>query len=133
MDLLVGSVRVAAGGPLDADAVWARYTAPAAWPGWAPHLRSVDYPHDVVRPGTAGRVTGVGGLVAVFRIDTVDEDERTWSWSVRSGPLRLRLEHGVQDDGATGSTAWVRVHGPRPVVLVYAPLARWSLGRLVTP
>lgn len=133
---LIGALRVSACGPLPVDEVWVRYTQPVWWPRWAPHLREVDYPEPVVTPGTTGRVTGVGGVVADFRIDSVDEALRTWSWSVHSGPLRLSFEHGV-DEAAPGSgqlsRAWIVVHGLWPVVLGYAPIARYSLGRLVTP
>lgn len=135
--MLTGSLRLSATGPLEPGAVWERYTRPARWPGWSPHLREVDYPDAVVSPGTRGRVTGVGGVVAVFRIDAVDEEARRWLWSVRSGPLRARLEHGVDpaEPGSAhpfGSTAWVVTHALWPVTLGYAPLARWSLQNLVS-
>ena len=137
--MLSGSLRLSAHGPLAPDEVWDRYTRPARWTQWSPHLREVDYPDAVVRPGTSGRVTGVGGVVAVFRIDAVDHEARTWSWSVRSGPLRLSFDHGV-DDGAVpgsgvpgGSTAWLVTHALWPVAVGYAPLARLALGRLVAP
>ena len=80
-----GALRLSASGRRPVDEVWERYTRPACWPRWAPHLREVDYPEPVVTPGTTGRVIGVGGVVAVFRIDAVDVAARTWSWSVRSG------------------------------------------------
>jgi hypothetical protein len=134
-----GSLRIAASGGLPPDTAWRRYSEPRLWSTWAPHIREVDYPHDVVTPGSSGRVTGLGGIVAVFTVDTVDHAARQWSWRVRSGPLRLRFEHGVDAAGdeqapATGgSTGWVVVHGPWPVIAGYAPLARWSVGRLVSP
>jgi len=131
-----GRLRLAASGPLPVDHVWARYTQPEWWPRWAPHIREVDYGHPVVRPGTSGRVKGVGGVIAHFRIDALDAAARTWSWSVRSGPLRLSFEHGV-DAASPGSgkttTAWLVVHGAWPLVIGYAPVARYSLGRLVSP
>ena len=136
--ILSGDLRLSVTGPADTDDVWARYTQPARWPGWSPHLREVDYADAVVRPGTTGRVTGVGGVVAVFRIDSVDHDARTWSWSVRSGPLRLSFDHGVDPAEAGsghpgGSTAWLVTHALWPVAVGYAPLARLALGRLVSP
>ena len=136
--LLSGRLRLHATGALPVEEVWERYTRPVWWPHWAPHIREVDYPHAVVRPGTTGLVTGVGGVVAVFHIDAVDEVERTWSWSVRSGPLRLAFDHGVDHapEGSKhpgGSTAWLVTHAPWPVALGYAPVARLSLGRLVAP
>ncbi|MHA6524741.1 SRPBCC family protein [Tessaracoccus sp. G1721] len=133
--LLRGTLRLRARGPLPVDEVWQRYTQPAWWPRWAPHLREVDYPAPVVTPGTTGRVRGVGGVVAHFRIDAVDEAARTWSWSVTSGPLRLSFEHGV-DAAPPGSgevsSAWLVVHAAWPVALGYAPIARHALRRLVT-
>ena len=141
--LLSGSLRLSASGPLAPDEVWERYTHPVWWPQWSPHLREVDYPHPAVVPDTTGRVTGIGGLVAVFHIDAVDEEARTWSWSVRSGPLRVSFDHGVDPvAGVTsldaprtrsdaGSTAWLVTHAIWPVAVGYAPLARLSLGRLV--
>jgi hypothetical protein len=136
--LAVGSLRIAATGPLDPQTAWEHYTQPRWWPVWSPHLREVDYPDAVVRPGTTGRVTGVGGVVAVFHIDAVDHEARTWSWSVRSGPLRVRFEHGVDaaEPGSAhplGSTAWLVTHALWPVAVGYAPVARLSLGRLVSP
>ncbi len=132
MPSLSGSLRLSAAGVLDPDAVWARYCEPARWSSWAPHITDVDYPERVVEAGTGGRVTGVGGLVAVFHVDAVDHAARTWSWSVRSGPLRVSFDHGVDPDGE-GSRAWLVTRAPWPVVAGYAPLARWSLQRLVTP
>ena len=133
-----GSLRLSATGALDPEAVWERYTQPVWWPIWAPHLREVDYPDAVVRPGTTGRVTGVGGLVAVFRVDAVDHDARRWTWSVRTGPLRLSFDHGVDasEPGSghpNGSTAWLVTRALWPVAVGYAPVARIALGRLVTP
>lgn len=132
---LIGSLRLSASGPLPVDEVWKRYTRPEWWTRWAPHLRHVDYREPVVTPGTTGRVSGVGGVVAHFSIVAVDEAAKTWAWNVRFGPLRLPFEHGV-DVAASGSkhasTAWLVVRGPWPVLLAYAPVARYSLGRLVT-
>ena len=135
---LSGSLHQSVTGAAAPDEVWARYTRPALWPTWSPQLREVDYPDAVVRPGTTGRVTGIGGVVAHFRVDAVDHEARTWSWSVRSGPVRLSFEHGVDlpEPGAEhpfGSTAWLVTHALWPVALGYAPVARLTLGRLVTP
>ena len=134
--LMRGTLRLTVSGPRSVDDVWERYTQPAHWPRWAPHLREVDYPEPVVVPGTTGRVRGVGGVVALFRIDAVDEAARTWSWSVACGPLRLSFEHGV-DEAQSGlgerSEAWVVVLGAWPVVIGYAPIARHALARLVAP
>lgn len=134
--MLSGSLRLSATGPARPDEVWARYTQPACWPGWSPHLREVDYPDAVVSADTTGRVTGAGGIVAHFRIDAVDHEARIWSWSVRSGPLRLSFDHGVDPAGSEsghvgGSTAWLVTHALWPVTAGYAPLVKLSLHRLV--
>ncbi len=133
--LFSGTLRLFASGPLSVDEVWERYTQPFWWPRWAPHLRQVEYHEPAVVPGTEGRVRGVAGIVADFRINAVDEAAHTWSWSVHSGPVRVSFQHGV-DAGPSGSahasTAWLETHGLWPVVLGYAPIARYSLGRLVS-
>lgn len=134
--LFLGALRLSASGPLPVDEVWKRYTQPVWWTRWAPHLRAIDYPAQVVTAGTTGQVRGVMGVVVSFRIDAVDEANRTWSWTVRVGPLRVSFDHGVTaaaPGSGQKSEAWVVIHGSWPVVLGYAPIARYSLGRLVTP
>ncbi len=121
---------LSASGPADPETVWDRYTRPALWSTWSPQIREVDYPYAVVRPDSTGRVTGVGGVVAVFHVVSVDESARTWSWRVRSGPLRVAFDHGV-DPAPGGSRAWLVTHAMLPVTVAYAPLARLALGRLV--
>ena len=63
-------------------------------------------------------------------VDAVDADLRRWVWTVRLGPITLRLEHGVLAQG-DGSRTWLTVNGPLPLIVGYAPLARFALGRLV--
>ena len=128
-------MRLSARGPLPVNEVWERYTQPVWWPQWAPHLREVQYHEPVVKAGNTGRVTGVGGVVAAFRIETVEEPARTWAWSVRWGPLRVHFEHGVNIASSGSdqvSEAWLIMTAPWPVILGYAPIARFSLGRLVS-
>ena len=94
---------------------------------------------ELLKPDFSGAlVTGVGGVVAVFRVDAVDHDARRWTWSVRTGPLRLSFDHGVDasEPGSghpNGSTAWLVTRALWPVAVGYAPVARIALGRLVTP
>lgn len=123
--------RVVAVGRLPPGVVWSRYTRPAAWPTWAPHIRSVDYPFDTVEPGATGSVVGVAGARATFRVTAVDPDARRWSWCVRYGPLRLRFDHGV-DPHPRGCAAWMTTDAAWPVAAGYAPIASWALARLVT-
>lgn len=123
-----------ASGPADPALAWERYADPSRWAGWAPHLTGVDVPVARLRAGTRGRVFAMGVPVP-FQVDAVDEQSRTWAWTVspRLGPVRLvrlHLEHGVEPEGS-GSATWLRMHGPGPVLAAYAPLARLALRRLV--
>lgn len=114
------------------EAIWADYTRPERWALWSPHLRAADTPFSPIRTGSVGRVHGVGGVRADFRVDDVDDHARTWGWTVTLGPLTVHLVHGVDDPSDGGTTAWVRIHGPLLVVAGYAPLMHWALHRLVT-
>jgi hypothetical protein len=113
---------------------WERYADPALWSTWASQIQRVDTTMRRLVPGGTGTVRA--GLLprptlgVPFRVLEVDEDAREWSWEARLGPVRLLLEHGVTAH-LTGSSTWLRVHGPLPVVLGYVPVARFALGRLV--
>ena len=107
-----------------------RYAEPARWPDWAPQINRVDASADRIAPGVTGRVVGPVGIAVHFVIDAVDEAARRWSWTVHRGPLRVRLQHGVRAR-PTGCATWLTIDAPLPVVLGYAPLARFALGRLV--
>lgn len=115
---------------------WERYADPDRWSTWAPQIQRVETQMRRLEAGGAGRVhAGPFARPTVkvpFRILAVDEPAREWSWEVRLGLVRLRLEHGVTAH-LTGSSTWLRVIGPLPVVLAYAPVARLALGRLVEP
>ncbi|GMA32955.1 hypothetical protein [Litorihabitans aurantiacus] len=71
------------------------------------------------------------GLRAEVVVTAVDESTRTWSWTARSGPVELDLAHGVGPAGDGGARTWLRIRGPRPLVLAYAVPARLALRRLV--
>ena len=105
--------------------IWARYRDPQRWPDWAPHVREVrtDGP---LRPGLQGEVVGALGVTARFEVLEVDEARGRWTWVVRSGPVRMRIEHEI-DEG----TAGLVITGPAPAVVAYAPMARAALRRLV--
>jgi len=123
-------------GPASVQKAWERYAVPALWPTWSPHLRAVDYPHPRLVAGTDGVVRGPLGVRAGFNIDDVDEARHRWSWTVRTGPLTLRLGHGVDEMAEPSpdhrrSTTWLEISGPLLVLLAYAPVARFALGRLV--
>jgi hypothetical protein len=109
---------------------WERYARPALWSTWSPQIRSVGYAPDRLIPGSVGTVHGPAGLRVDFTVVDVDEDARTWSWRVGLGPVALELAHAVEAT-ADGARTTLRVGGPAPVVLGYAPLALVALRRLV--
>ena len=129
---------VSATGSAPVPTVWNLYTTPQLWPTWAPQIHRVDYPGHAITPGTSGRIRGTARVRLDFTIDDVDAKARCWSWSVwipspidaAGFRLRVAMDHGVEPAGA-GSRAWVRLHLPTPVALVYVPVARLALRRLV--
>ena len=124
------TVTISARGPAAPDEVWDRYARPARWPQWAPQIRGVDVADERLRVGTTGRVIGPLGVAASFVVQRWDDATMRWSWQAWFGPISLRLDHGVDARG-TGSSTFLTVHGPLPVVLGYLPIARFALGRLV--
>lgn len=128
------SVTLHARGPASPGIAWERYADPQRWSSWAPQIQRVEASTPRLAAGTTGTVHA--GLLArptvpvPFVVLDVDEAARRWSWRVRLGPLGLTLEHGV-DAEAAGASTFLRVRGPAPLVLAYAPLARLALHRLV--
>jgi hypothetical protein len=132
---LATTTTVRATGPADPGDVWLRYVTPRHWSGWSPQIRSVSGPplDESVAAGSSGTVHGPAGVRVVFAVTEVDAPARRWSWRVRVGFVELLMAHGVDPrHGSTGSTAWVRITGPLPIVAGYAPLARLALRRLVS-
>ena len=119
-------------GPADPDQAWLRYAEIGRWPSWAPPIRHVEASAERLAAGVTGVVHGPAGLRVSFVVLAVNEAARTWSWSVRSGPLRMELEHAVLPAPGGGSVATLTVDGPIPAALVYPDLARVALHRLVS-
>ncbi len=126
------TVNLAASGEADPSEVWERYVRPRRWAQWSPQIRGVDYRGARLRPGTRGRVHGLAGVGLPFEVGEVDAARRHWTMVVPIGPARLRLDHGVLPHGR-GTKTWLRITGPLPVVVAYAPAAWWALRRLVAP
>ena len=131
-------MRIQASGPRPVDDTWEQYTRAAAWPEWAPQIRSVRGVTGRIAAGDHGVVHGPFPFRVPFTIVSVHPASRRWTWRVGVGPLSVVLDHGVdsQVDGEApgttgGSTAWADVHAPRLLVRAYAPLARLALRRLV--
>lgn len=127
---IVTTLTIHASGAASAAAAWERYADPALWSGWAPQIKRVEASADRIAAGVTGRVIGAFGVPVTFTVREVDEAARRWSWTVQVGPVRLRLQHGVRER-PEGCTTWLTIIGPLPVVLGYAPFARFALGRLV--
>lgn len=117
-------------GAAPVETVWKRYVRTAAWNSWAPQIRAVEAEAEL-RAGMRGRVVPVVGPGVDFVVEAVDHRARTWQWRVRMGPVRMRLWHGVRARTPSGTEAELRLDGPAPVVVAYAPLARRALRRLV--
>ncbi|MGY1666862.1 SRPBCC family protein [Geodermatophilus sp. SYSU D00696] len=120
-------------GPEPPAEVWERYAQPARWPAWAPQITGVQVPVPRLAAGVTGRVRGPAGVSLPFAVESVDEAARRWAWTVRAGPVRLHLLHWVSDGPDGGSTTGLRITGPLPVVVGYAPLAQVAISRLVRP
>jgi hypothetical protein len=127
----VTTLTLHATGPVGPDEVWERYAVPARWSQWAPQITGVELPVARLAAGVRGRVRAPLGVTLPFIVDTVDEAARRWSWTVSLGPVRLRLLHWVTEGPDGGSTTGLRVSGPAPLVVGYAPLAQLAIGRLV--
>ena len=119
-------------GPRPTDDVWDRYVRPQRWPEWSPQIRSVDYPGEMLAPGTTGVVRGPAGLPVPFQVIGVDAagPVRTWSWTASAAGVKLTLLHTVEAT-ATGTRTGLTVVGFAPVVAGYLPMAWWALRRLV--
>ncbi|WP_242666228.1 MULTISPECIES: SRPBCC family protein [Parafrankia] len=99
-------------------------------PGW-PGARRAPATEVRIFPGLRGRIRGLFPPTARFVITAVDETDRTWSWQVGVGPLRLELDHGVDACLDGGTSAWLRITAPALAIRAYAPIARAALRRLV--
>jgi hypothetical protein len=130
----MGTLKLHAHGSAAESLAWERYADPALWSTWAPQIQRVDTELQRLAPGGAGTVRA--GLLPrptlgiPFRVLMVDEVAREWAWEAHLGPVTLHLEHAVTSH-PDGCETWLRIHGPLPVVLGYAPVARVALGRLV--
>lgn len=130
----MATISLHAHGVAPVTVAWERYADPALWSTWAPQIQRVDTKLQRLAEGGTGTVRAgllhLPTLGILCRVLAVDESAREWAWEARFGSIRLQLEHGVSEHLA-GSSTWLRVHGPLPVILLYAPVARIALGRLV--
>ncbi len=118
-------------GPVMPAVAWDRYVRLEQWAQWAPFISGVDASAAVLAAGITGIVRGPAGLRLRFAVDAVDEVARSWRWTVRSGPVALRLGHEVLARSGGGTVATLDLDGPAPVVLAYLAPATLALRRLV--
>ncbi|GAA2158676.1 polyketide cyclase/dehydrase/lipid transport protein [Humibacillus xanthopallidus] len=85
-----------------------------------------------ITPGLRGVVIGPVGVQVPFEVLEVDEAAMTWTWRVRAVLAELTLEHSVTPEGG-GCRTDLTIIGPVPLVVGYAPVARFALTRLVRP
>lgn len=123
---------VEAHGPAHPDEVWRRFTDPGTWAAWAPLIQHVDADQPMLAPGASGRVRGPAGVSVDFVVDEVDPDLRSWSWTVRRGPLAVRMDHHVLPAPGGSTRALLRVPAPAATALQpYRVPATAALRRLV--
>lgn len=125
------TAHVSVAGSASPETAWQRYAQPRLWHTWSPQIRSVEYGHPTLRPGTSGVVRTFGGIGIPFTIENVAPAERTWTWRVDVSVLTLRMTHGVRPGDGHGSRTWLEITGPRLVSQAYARFAIIALRRLV--
>jgi hypothetical protein len=128
----MGTRSVEVSGSRDAEAVWERYAVPGSWPDWLPQITGVDLSSPRLTAGARGKLHAPMGVSIPFTVESVDEQARSFAWTIRVGLLRLRLENWVHPSPDGGSVAGMRVNGPGPLVSAYAGQAQAALERLVS-
>lgn len=119
------NVRVARRGPAGKYEMWARCRDPGRWPTWMTLVRGVDA-IGPLRPGLEGHLVLDAGIRIGFHVIDVNEAGPSWMRELRLGPLRLLVDHHV-DEGF----GLVEITGPVPLPVLYVPFAKRSLSRLL--
>ena len=131
-----GSLTVRARGPRSADSAWERYADLDRWTDWAPQIRGVDTDgRRRLEPGLRGRVRGPAGIGCPVRRRRRERGRADvgMDGAPRSGAVAVHHEIHPQGPGdESGSVTVLRLHGPLPVLVGYAPVARFALHRLVS-
>ncbi|CAL9332536.1 SRPBCC family protein [Streptomyces sp. Tu 3180] len=126
----MGRLTLRATGPARPATVWQRYADVDQWASWSPQIRAVHANGRTLAPGLSGTVESVVGVRAAFTVEAVDHRRHRWTWRVRLGPVRLRLDHEVHAHPRGSRTSLV-MDGPVLAAAAYAPFARLALRRLV--
>jgi hypothetical protein len=122
--------RIEVSGPARPGVAWERYADLAAWPTWAPQIRTVEADGRRLAVGRSGTVHVAGGARVPFVVTAVDDRTLTWSWMARLGPVTLTLHHDLTSS-PDGTVAGLVLEGPRLLVATYGPLTRAPLTRLL--
>jgi hypothetical protein len=128
MGVLDVSITLHAHGDAPPEVVWERYADLERWAQWSPQISSVECTGRRLKAGLDGTVHALGVTVP-FHVTEVGI--RSWAWEARPFGLRLLLDHRVLARG-TGAETEVRMKGPAPLLLAYAPFAKLALRKLVT-
>jgi hypothetical protein len=105
--------------------MWASCRDIDRWPAWMALVRGVEAVGPL-RPGLDGELVMPAGLRIGFTVLDVNDDAPFWTMELRPGPIRLFVDHHV-DDGF-GLT---EITGPFPLPAAAVPFARRSLSRLL--
>jgi hypothetical protein len=119
------NVRVVRRGPAGKYEMWARCREPERWSTWMTLVRRVDT-DGPLHPGLEGSLMLAGGVRVAFDVLEVNDLGPSWTRQLRLGPVRLFVDHHV-DEGF----GLVEITAPFPIALAYVPLARRSLSRLL--
>ncbi|MGZ6793671.1 MAG: SRPBCC family protein [Mycobacteriales bacterium] len=128
MWLPLTTVTLRAAGDASPERAWERYAGLDLWSTWSPQVRGVEADERRLRTGLSGRVVGPLGVRVPFTV--TDVGPRSWTWEVRAAGATLVLHHLVLAHPG-GSLTELRVRGPVPLALGYAPAAQLALRRLV--
>lgn len=89
----------------------------------------MEAPRRRLRAGLRGVVHAPLGLRVPFVVEEVDDDARTWRWTVRVAGTAVSMTHDLTAT-PRGTRAGLTVHGPAVVALAYRLPARVALRRL---
>ena len=112
-----------------AEIVLVRMGSMALRSTWRNMIRAVEAPRRRLRAGLRGVVHAPLGLRVPFVVEEVDDDARTWRWTVRVAGTAVSMTHDLTAT-PRGTRAGLTVHGPAVVALAYRLPARVALRRL---
>ena len=134
----MNGIEVSARTPASAEAVWALFADPAAWPRWAPHIRATRTARaGLVVEGDEVTIVGIPSLVQVTATITRVDAPRRWDFAVTPVPgVHLTGVHEIVERGdhrivvvGLDPAGPLRVPA-RAALEAYRPIATASVRRL---